>query len=87
MNMNMNMNVQFGLETVDHAALPASVYPGFFSGFSVSTLQSPNDVCHQSLLPAGAILFVEGQNPRGAIYPVHGKSNAACPPPRAKARF
>jgi len=75
MNMNMNMNVQFGLETVDHAALPANTYPGFFSGFSVSTLQSLNDVCHQSLLPAGAILFVEGQNPRGMFILCTGKVN------------
>ena len=74
-NMNMNMNVQFGLETDDHAALPASVYPGFFSGFSESTLHSLNDVCHQSLLPAGAILFVEGQNPRGMFILCTGKVN------------
>jgi CRP/FNR family transcriptional regulator, cyclic AMP receptor protein len=72
---NMDMNVQFGLETDDHAALPANVYPGFFSGFSVSTLQSLNDVCHQSLLPAGAILFVEGQNPRGMFILCTGKVN------------
>jgi CRP/FNR family cyclic AMP-dependent transcriptional regulator len=74
-NMNMNMNVQFGLETIDHAALPSNVYPGFFSGLSVSTLQSLNDVCHQSLLPAGAILFVEGQNPRGMFILCTGKVN------------
>jgi CRP/FNR family transcriptional regulator, cyclic AMP receptor protein len=70
-----NMNGQFGLETVDHAALPANVYPGFFAGFSVSTMQSLNDVCHQSLLPAGAILFVEGQNPRGMFILCTGKVN------------
>lgn len=72
---NMNLNVQFGLETDDHAALPANAYPGFFSGFSESTLQSLNDVCHQSLLPAGAILFVEGQNPRGMFILCTGKVN------------
>ena len=69
------MNVQFGLETVDHAAPPPNIYPGFFSDFSVSTLQSLNDVCHQSLFPLGAILFVEGQNPRGMFILCTGKVN------------
>ena len=74
-NMNMNMNVQFGIDPVDHAAPPPNIYPGFFSGFSESTLQSLNDICHQSLLPAGAILFVEGQNPRGMFILCTGKVN------------
>lgn len=70
-----NMKVQYGLEIVDNSAPGTNIYPGFFSGFSVSTLQSLNDVCHQSLLPAGAILFVEGQNPRGMFILCTGKVN------------
>ena len=71
----INMNVQFEPETVEHAAPPTNIYPGFFSGFSESTLQSLNDVTHQSFLPAGAILFVEGQNPRGMFILCSGRVN------------
>ena len=70
-----NMKVQDELEIADDCALSTNIYPGFFSGFSVSTLQSLNDVSHQSFLPAGAILFVEGQNPRGMFILCTGKVN------------
>jgi CRP/FNR family transcriptional regulator, cyclic AMP receptor protein len=70
-----NMKMQYGLELVENYAQRTNIYPGFFSGFSVSTLQSLNDVSHQSLLPAGAILFVEGQDPRGMFILCTGKVN------------
>jgi CRP/FNR family transcriptional regulator len=73
--METNMKVQYGLEIVDDCAQRANNYPGFLSGLSASALQSLNAVSHQSNLPAGAILFVEGQSPRGMFLLGSGKVN------------
>ena len=49
--------------------------PGFFCGLTPSTLQALNEISHKSILPAGAILFVEGQSPRGMFVLCSGKVN------------
>jgi len=48
---------------------------GFFCGLSESALRSLNEIGHRSNLPAGAILFVEGQSPRGTFILCSGKVN------------
>lgn len=73
--MEESMNVQFGLEIANPCAERANVEFGFLSGLSSSALQSLNEVSHQSILPPGAILFVEGQSPRGLFLLFSGKVN------------
>jgi CRP/FNR family transcriptional regulator, cyclic AMP receptor protein len=70
-----DMNAPYGLEIIDNCAECASTNPGFFCGFSDSALQSLNQVSHKSVLPTGAILFVEGQSPRGMFILCSGKVN------------
>ncbi len=69
------MNSPYGLDIIDNCAECIATNPGFFCGFSPSTLKSLNDVSHKSTLPAGAILFVEGQSPRGMFILCSGKVN------------
>lgn len=65
----------YGLDIIDNCSECTNTAPGFFCGFSPSALQSLNDVSHKSILPAGAILFVEGQTPRGMFILCSGKVN------------
>ena len=47
----------------------------FLCAFSSTVLQALNPVSHRSTLPAGPILFVEGQSPRGTFTLGSGKVN------------
>ena len=70
-----DMTTPYGLEIVEDCTQCASVNAGFFCGFSQSVMRAMNDVSHRSTLPAGAILFVEGQAPRGMFIICSGKVN------------
>ena len=70
-----DMNVPYGLDIIDNCSECAITNAGFFCGFSDSALQSLSQVSHISVLPAGAILFVEGQSPRGLFILCSGKVN------------
>ena len=70
-----NMKAPYGLEIVDNCTECPGVNSSFFCGFSPCALQSLNVVSHKSILPAGAILFVEGQSPRGLFILCSGKVN------------
>jgi len=70
-----DMNAPYGLEIVDNCAECANTNPGFFCGLSNSALQALNLASHRSTLPAGAILFVEGQSPRGTFILCSGRVN------------
>lgn len=70
-----NMKVPYGLEIIDDCSECANANSTFFCGFSPDTLQTLNQVSHKSTLPAGAILFVEGQSPRGMFILCSGKVN------------
>ena len=72
--METNM-APYGLEIIDDCTDVQRTTPGFFCGLSPSALQSLNDISHKSILPAGAILFVEGQSPRGMFILCSGKVN------------
>jgi CRP/FNR family transcriptional regulator len=72
--METIMNAPYGLDMINCTDRPPTS-TGFFRGFSDTTLQSLNDVTHKSILPAGAILFVEGQSPRGMFILCSGKVN------------
>ena len=70
-----DMNSPYGLEIADHCADCCHSRPGFFCGLSDAALHSLDTASHKSTLPAGAILFVEGQAPRGMFVLCSGKVN------------
>lgn len=65
----------YGLEIIEDCTECSSTNSGFFCGLSPSALESLGQVSHKSILPAGAILFVEGQVPRGMFIICSGKVN------------
>lgn len=65
----------YGLEIVEDCKACELATPGFFCGLSPSALQALNEISHKSILPSGAILFVEGQSPRGMFILCSGKVN------------
>jgi CRP/FNR family transcriptional regulator len=73
--METNMKGPYGLEIVDDCAECMNPTSGFFCSFSEAARQSLNEVSHKSVLPAGAILFVEGQSPRGMFILCSGRVN------------
>jgi len=62
-------------EIIDNCLECTNPTNGFFCGLSESALRSFNEISHKSTLPAGAILFVEGQSPRGTFILCSGKVN------------
>jgi CRP/FNR family transcriptional regulator, cyclic AMP receptor protein len=70
-----DMKAPYGLEIIEDCTECTIHRPGFFCGFSQPVLQSLNQVSHKSTLPAGAILFVEGQTPRGMFILCSGRVN------------
>jgi CRP/FNR family cyclic AMP-dependent transcriptional regulator len=69
------MNAPYGLEIIENCAECENTNSKFFCGFSPSVLESMDQISHKSILPAGAILFVEGQAPRGMFIICSGKVN------------
>jgi len=70
-----DMNAPYGLEIIDNCLECTHTRGGFFCGVSQPALQSLNLLSHKSVLPAGAILFVEGQSPRGMFVLCSGRVN------------
>lgn len=69
------MNAPYGLDLIDEGDECTSRDDSFFCNFSDLSQQALNEVSHKSVLPAGAILFVEGQTPRGILILGSGKLN------------
>ena len=70
-----DMKGPYGLNIIEDCTGCPLARPDFFCGFSPSVLSSLNQVSHKSTLPAGAILFVEGQSPRGMFILCSGRVN------------
>jgi CRP/FNR family cyclic AMP-dependent transcriptional regulator len=70
-----NMKAPYGLDIIDNCTACTHSKPGFFCEFSFPVLQALNQASHKSILPAGAILFVEGQSPRGMFILCAGRVN------------
>jgi len=70
-----DMDAPYGLDIIDNCSECTNISSGFFCSFSESALLSLTEVSHKSVLPAGAILFVEGQSPRGLFILCSGKVN------------
>jgi len=69
------MKTPYGIDIVDDCMQCAHTQPGFFCCFSHPVMETLNQVSHKSTLPAGAILFVEGQAPRGMFIVCSGRVN------------
>jgi CRP/FNR family transcriptional regulator len=69
------MKAPYGLEMVDNCSQCPLTNQSFFCGLSPSVREALNQASHKSILPAGAILFVEGQASHGAFILCSGKVN------------
>ncbi len=69
------MKAPYGLELMENCCECTHRGSGFFCGLSEAVLAELNQVSHKSILPAGAIIFVEGQTPRGVFIVCSGKVN------------
>jgi CRP/FNR family transcriptional regulator len=68
-----NMNTPYGLEMVDNCMTCRLRKDGWFCQLSSDLLRSFSAFSHLTTYPGGAILFVEGQLPRGAFVLCSGK--------------
>lgn len=69
------MKGPYGLEITDTCAECTNLHTESFCFFPDWVLQSLDQVSHKTTLPAGAILFVEGQAPRGMFIVCSGRVN------------
>ncbi|MGA7908702.1 MAG: Crp/Fnr family transcriptional regulator [Candidatus Sulfotelmatobacter sp.] len=67
------MKTPYGLEIIESCVGCKLSHNHFFCGFSPAVLRSLDMASHHSILPAGALLFVEGQTPRGIFILCSGK--------------
>jgi CRP/FNR family transcriptional regulator len=70
-----DMRAPYGLEIIEDCTECACVNSEFFCGTSPEVLKSLNQISQKNTLPAGAILYVEGQAPRGMFIVCSGKVN------------
>ena len=68
------MNTPYGLEIVDSCVTCKLRKDHWFCGLSPDVLKMLGAVSHLSTYPGGAVLFVEGQMPRGAFVLCSGKA-------------
>jgi CRP/FNR family cyclic AMP-dependent transcriptional regulator len=68
------MNTPYGLEIVDSCLTCKLRKHHWFCGLSTEVLKLLSVVSHLSTYPGGAVLFVEGQMPRGAFVLCSGKA-------------
>jgi len=67
------MKVPYGLEIIESCAECTCTKSGFFCSFSKEVSKSLDHFSHHSIMPAGAILFVEGQMSRGIFILCSGR--------------
>jgi len=67
------MRTPYGLEFIESCMGCKMSRPEFFCRFSPAVLRSVDEASHHSVMPAGAVLFVEGQTPRGVFILCSGK--------------
>src|SRR5215467_2437607 len=60
------MKTPYGLQVSDNCARCKLRDEYSFCNFSPAVMKAFSSASHQSILPAGALLFLEGQSPRGA---------------------
>jgi len=67
------MNTPYGLEITESCATCRLRREGFFCSFSAELLRAFGQSSHQSIFPAAALLYVEGQAPRGVFVLCTGR--------------
>ena len=72
-NEVQEMNTPYGLEIIESCVSCKLRKDKWFCGFSSDTLKSFSGSSHLSTYPGGALLFVEGQTPRGAYVLCSGR--------------
>lgn len=68
------MNTPYGLNIIDSCTTCSLRRNQWFCGLSPDALKVLADVSHPAVYPGGALLFVEGQTPRGAYMLCSGKA-------------
>jgi CRP/FNR family transcriptional regulator, cyclic AMP receptor protein len=68
-----SMRAPYGLEIIESCMGCKASRDGFFCRYSPNVLRSLDEVSHHTVMPAGALLFVEGQSPRGVFVVCSGK--------------
>ena len=68
-----DMNTPYGLQMVENCATCKLRKPGWYCALSAELMRSFSGFAHLTTYPGGAILFVEGQAPRGAFVLCSGK--------------
>jgi CRP/FNR family transcriptional regulator len=69
----VEMRTPYGLEIIESCMGCKASREGFFCRLSQPVLRAADLVSHHSVMPAGAVLFVEGQSPRGIHIVCSGK--------------
>jgi CRP/FNR family cyclic AMP-dependent transcriptional regulator len=67
------MRAPYGLDIIESCMGCKASRDGFFCRFSPAVLRSVDEASHHTVMPAGALLFVEGQTPRGVFVLCSGK--------------
>lgn len=70
-----DMKAPYGLNIIEDCCDCPELKNGHFCDFSLPVLNALTQVGQKSILPSGAILFVEGQSPRGVFIVCSGKVN------------
>lgn len=68
-----DMNTPYGLQMVENCATCKLKKAGWYCALSADLTRSFSGFAHLTTYPGGAILFVEGQSPRGAFVLCAGK--------------
>jgi CRP/FNR family transcriptional regulator, cyclic AMP receptor protein len=67
------MRAPYGLDVIESCMGCKTSREGFFCRFSPSVMRSVDGASFHSVMPGGALLFVEGQTPRGVYVICSGK--------------
>lgn len=72
--MEAGMRIPNGLEIIESCVGCKANREDFFCRFSTPVTRTADVVSHHTVMPAGAILFIEGQTPRGIFILCSGKA-------------
>ena len=70
-----DMKTPYELEIIEHCSECKNQGCGSFCDFAPELLQDLDEISHKMTLPSGALLFVEGQTPRGIFIVCSGRVN------------
>lgn len=70
--LEASMRTPYGLEIIESCMGCKASQPGFFCHLSTEVLRTVDLVSHHTVMPAAAVLFIEGQSPRGIFIVCHG---------------